>query len=86
MLRSQRFTREKTMEGTRQVAQRIVNAGENFVATVQEITGCTRAEGFKALDTMRKLKVIKLDVTAGRYMAKHGAFMEPDALRNAIAY
>ncbi|NLP65552.1 hypothetical protein [Paraburkholderia sacchari] len=74
------------MEGTKQVAQRMVNASENFVATVQEITGCTREEGFKALNTMRKLKVIKLDIAAGRYIAKHGAFMEALALRNAITY
>lgn len=74
------------MEGTRQIAQRIVNAEESFVATVQELTGCTRTDGFKALATMRKLKVIKLDAVQGRYTAKHGAFMESDALRNAIAY
>ncbi|KWK69107.1 hypothetical protein WT82_15040 [Burkholderia stagnalis] len=75
-----------TMEGTKQIAQRIVNAEENFIETVQAITGCSREEGEKALNTMRKLRVIKLDVAGGRYMAKHGAFMEADALRNAIAY
>lgn len=73
------------MEGTKQIAQRIVNAEENFADTVQEITGCTREDAFKALATMRKLKVIKLDAVIGRYIPKHGAFMAAEALRNAIA-
>lgn len=74
------------MEGTKQVAQRIVNAAEHFVGVVQQITGCSREEGFTALDTMRKLKVVKLDVAAGRYQVKHGAFLEADTLRAAINY
>ncbi|CAN7780364.1 hypothetical protein LJR296_007959 [Cupriavidus necator] len=74
------------MEGTKQIAQRMVNAEDNFADTVQEITGCTRDEAFKALATMCKLKVVKLDVAVARYIPKHGAFMAADALRNAIAY
>lgn len=74
------------MNGTQQIAQRIVNAENDFIETVREITGCTADEGLKALQTMRKLKVIKLDPIIGRYNAKHGAFMEAQALRNAIAY
>lgn len=74
------------MQGTKQIAQRIVKAENEFAATVQEITGCSRDEAFKALATMRKLKVVKLDAVIGRYTAKHGAFMEADPLRNAIKY
>lgn len=74
------------MEGTREIAQRIVNAEENFIETVQTITGCTREEGIKALATMRQFKIIKLDANIGRYRAVHGAYMEADALRTAIAY
>ncbi|MDR8093120.1 hypothetical protein KPB05_37320 [Burkholderia gladioli] len=74
------------MEGTKYIAQRMVNAENNFIETVQAITGCTREEGEKALNTMRQLRVIKLDAGIGRYTAKHGAFMEPNALRRAIAY
>ncbi|AVA38317.1 MULTISPECIES: hypothetical protein [Cupriavidus] len=74
------------MEGTKQVAQRIVNAEENFADTVQEITGCTRDEAFKALVTMRKLRVVKLDPIGGRYNVTHGIYLERDVLRNAIAY
>lgn len=71
--------------GTRAIAQRIVNAEENFIATVREITGCSESEGAKALSTMRNLKVIKLDAAIGRYLPKHGAYMEVDALRSAIS-
>lgn len=74
------------MDGTRQIAQRMVIAEETFVQTVQELTGCTREEAAKALTTMRKLRVVKLDSAMGRYRATHGAYMEPEALRRAIMY
>jgi len=74
------------LPGAKPAAQRIANAEENFVETVQEITGCTREEAFRALNSMRKLKVVKLDVAIGRYIAKHGAYMDASALRQAIAY
>jgi hypothetical protein len=77
---------KSAMNGTKEIAQRLVNAELDFVATVQEITGCTREEGFKALVTMKRLKVVKLDAGIGRYQVKHGAYMEAQALRNAIAY
>jgi hypothetical protein len=72
--------------GFQAVAQRIVNAEAHFVGLVREITGCNETEAVKAFGTMRKLKVIKLDAVNGRYNAKHGAFMEATALRNAIAH
>ena len=72
--------------GTKAIGQRLANAELNFRDTVCELTGCTEAEAIKAFNVMRKLKVIKLDSGMGRYNAIHGAFMEPDALRNAINY
>ena len=63
-----------------------LTAADHFVGVVQEITGCSRDQGFMALNTMLKLKVIKLDVGGGRYRVKHGAFMEASALRAAINY
>ncbi|WP_176329005.1 hypothetical protein [Burkholderia vietnamiensis] len=74
------------MDGTFQVAQRIVNAENHFIELVQEITGCSREEGAKALTTMSKLKVIKLDVGVSRYRPIHGVYMDADVLRNAINY
>lgn len=74
------------MKGTQAVAQRIVNAEENFIALVQQVTGCSREQGTKALATMRSLKVLKLDAVNGVYNVKHGAFLEASALWNAINY
>ena len=68
------------------MAQRIVNAESNFVATVREITGCTPEQARQALRTMRALKVVKLDTGIGRYRATHGAYMERDALRRAMTH
>lgn len=68
------------------IAQRMVNAQRNFIEIVRERTSCTEAEAVKAFETLKKLRLIKLDAVGGRYTVKHGAYLEPDALRNAINY
>lgn len=72
------------MYGLKEVAQRIVNAEQNFIGVVREITGCSEADALKVLKTFRKLKVVKLDAVGGRYSVKHGIYLESDVLRNAI--
>jgi hypothetical protein len=72
------------MDGTRQVARRIVNAEESFMATVIERTGCTAHEAAKVLSVYRKAKVVKMDAVGGTLKVKHGVFWDADILRNAI--
>lgn len=74
------------MQGTKHVAQRIVNGENKFVETVCEITGCTQAEALKALSVMRRLKVVSIDPVLGSFKVAHGIYMEADVLRNAIAF
>ncbi|WP_434716319.1 hypothetical protein [Paraburkholderia sp. A3RO-2L] len=74
------------MIGNFHTAQRIVNAELGFIKIVMQITGCTEEEGAKALATLRKAKVVKLDAVNGRYTVVHGAYLEPEVLRNAINY
>ena len=73
-------------QGLKDVAQRIVNAENNFADTVQEVTSCTRKEAFKVLALYRKFKMVKLDAVCGRYTVNHGSFWEEHVLRNAIEY
>lgn len=75
------------MDGTRQIAQRMVIAEETFVQTVQELTGCTREEAAKALTTMRKLKVLTSSPPSAlgcRLTAERTGI--PTALRDARLY
>jgi phage-related protein (TIGR01555 family) len=74
-------------EGNRNTAHRIVTAENNFRETLmRSAPGITEAEAEKAMRTMLKLKVAKLDPIIGRIDVKHGAFLEPEAIRNAVAY
>jgi hypothetical protein len=76
-------TLEKRFDGTRAVAQRIVNAEENFIENVMQIAGLSRGEAEKAMTALKKAKAIKIDPVMGRMVIKHGAFMEPDVLKRA---
>lgn len=57
-----------------------------LMETIRGITGCSPVEAKKAMNTLRRLKVIKFDASRGRYIPLHGMYMEADVLRNAIAY
>jgi len=70
------------MQGTRQVAERMVNAQKAFVQLVME-KGFTRKQAEKIMTVYLKNKIAKLDAAMGRITVKHGAFWELDVLRNA---
>jgi hypothetical protein len=71
--------------GFKAVATRINNAQENFISVI-ESKGFSRSEAVKAMGTMLKLKVAKLDAVSGVINVKHGAFLEVDVIKNAINY
>ncbi|CAG9236907.1 hypothetical protein PSP6_700006 [Paraburkholderia tropica] len=68
------------------IAQRMANAQRNFIGIIRERTSCTEADATKAFETLKRLRLIKLDAVGGRYTVKHGAYLEPDVLRNAMTY
>jgi hypothetical protein len=70
-------------KGTRAMAQRIVNAEDGFIETIQE-RGFTREEAVKAMATMLRTKVAALDPVGGTIRVKHGAFLDPEVIRNAV--
>lgn len=66
------------------LAQKMVNAENNFIANVISISGCTKIEAEKVLATYRKFKVVKMDAVNGVLSVKHGAFWDVDVIQNAI--
>jgi hypothetical protein len=67
------------------IAQRLVNAEENFIASLMEFGAITRAEAIRVFDLYRREKIIKRDTAIGRYHVTHGAFLDREAIRNALA-
>ncbi len=71
------------MNAYRAIAQRIVNAEERFVEFAMQAAGLTRVEAERALATMRRAKVVKIDAVGGGFTFTHGAFAAADVLRRA---
>jgi hypothetical protein len=74
------------MEGTKQIAQRIVNAENSFIENIMNIAKIDKAAAEKVLTVYKKLKIVKLNATIGNYTVKHGAFLDKDTILNAVAY
>lgn len=72
--------------GTEQIAQRIVNAEENFTDVLVALGGISKADAWKALATFRKAKAIKMDAVGGRITVKHGAYLAKDVIVRASQY
>jgi hypothetical protein len=75
----------ETIPGTKEVGQRMAQAEISFVEMVQEMLGCSQEDAYKVFDRYLKERIIKRDLAMGRYNVKHGVFLEPDVMRNAIA-
>lgn len=67
------------------MATRIVNAENDFTATLAQIAGITTDEAFKVLATYRKLKIVKNAYAISRISVKHGAFLDRDVILRALA-
>lgn len=71
-------------QGLKNVAQRIVNAENNFKEIVQGITGCTVEQADSVLRKYIRAKFVKLDAVGGRYSVKHGSSLDKDVLLHVI--
>ncbi len=71
------------LPGTRDVAQRIVNAEESFITWAMETGDLTRDEAERALATYKKAKAVKINPVMGQFELRHGAYAEADPLRRA---
>ena len=69
----------------RNMAQRIVNAEENFIDSIVEF-GYSEQEAVKIFKVFKKAKMIKLEAGIGRYNLQHGSFWDKVIMNNAINY
>lgn len=59
-------------------------SGQERIIDAIQAKGFSRVDALKAVQTMLKMKVAKFDAL-GQFSVKHGMFLEPDVIRNAIA-
>jgi hypothetical protein len=71
-------------EEFRSVAQRVVNAENDFIEVLMNLGGISHADAAKAMGTMLRLKVAKLDPGIGRINVKNGAYLDRDVIRRAV--
>ena len=72
-------------EAFKTIAARIDNAERAFVEAVMRVSGCTKEEAERVTALYLKERIAKLDPVSGRISVKHGAFLEPGTIENAIA-
>ena len=72
-----------TAQGSKNVAQRMVNAEERFIEFAMLTGDLTREQALAALAEYRKAKAIEIDPVGGQFSFRHGGFAERDVLRRA---
>jgi hypothetical protein len=75
---------EEKLPGTRAMAQRSVNAENDFDQVLMELGGISKAEAMKVRNLYLKQKIAKMDIVGGRISVKHGAFLDKTAIQNAV--
>lgn len=75
----------ETIPGTKAVGQRWANAENNFIELCAEMGGFTKAESLHILAVFIKVKAVKLATGIGRYEFTHGAFVDVEVMRRALA-
>ena len=71
--------------GLRNMAARIVNGEERFIAYATEHAGITRDEASAALATYRKVGALWIDSVTRDFRVNHGGFLDADVIRRAAA-
>ena len=66
--------------GTREIAQRMVNAEINFDGILMEIAGISAEEAAKIRTLYLARKWAKMDAVGGRISVKHGAYLDASSI------
>ena len=74
-----------TCKGCKAMAQRIVDAGDAFVASLSILGDITKEEAERVFAYYRKHKIAKVDAVNGRVDVTHGAFLDRETIRKAVA-
>jgi len=73
------------MNGTKQMATRIVNAEESFISSVMDQFDKTYEESEKVLAVFKKAKAVRIDPVGGQFRLTSGLFWEADVINNALS-
>lgn len=71
--------------GLQAMAQRMVDAENNFIEVLMTLGEISKTEALKVLAVYRKLKLVKLDPVIGSMNVKHGAYLDKEVIANALA-
>jgi len=66
------------------IAQRIVNAENSFVACMEDDYDLTEDQALAVFNLYRKEKILKVDAVMGSWSVKHGAFLDKTTIQNAV--
>ena len=66
------------------MAERLVNAENDFLQIIQDIANCTQAEAIKVFKVYRNCKVLKYSAGIGRFSVIHGGFLDKETIQLAI--
>ncbi len=84
-LRHRHGRSRERIPGTRAIGTRLAQGEENFVDTLMERGGISRAAAERVFDYYRKHKLVKRDFASGVYSVKHGALLDRDVILRAVA-
>jgi hypothetical protein len=79
-----RATNEK-IPGTRDVAERMVRAENEFIETLMQFGKISKQDAIKVYNLYKKLKVIKRHGLGGNIGVKHGQFLDREVILRALA-
>jgi predicted phage-related endonuclease len=79
------IARPEKIPGTRDIAQRIVNARRSFVESLAELGAISTVDAERVADLYLKRKLAKTDAVGGRVNVRHGAYLDRDVIRRAAA-
>tara|TARA_R110000803_G_scaffold46420_1_gene97409 strand:+ start:352 stop:600 length:249 start_codon:yes stop_codon:yes gene_type:complete len=68
----------------KEIAQRIVNAENSFIACMEEDYALTESQALAVFNLYKKEKILKIDSGIGSWTVKHGAFLDKSTIQNAV--
>jgi hypothetical protein len=74
------------MNGTKQIAQRGINAENRFIDSVKEQFKFSKFEAEKILETFKKIKAVRIDAVTGQFNLTNGAFWDKGVMTDAITF
>ena len=73
-------------EEFRPIAIRMNNADAWLINTLMDAAKITRAAAVKAANYYIKHKIAKMDAANGKYLFKHGVFLDAEIIKKAANY